>query len=563
MNEQKIPGLSRHPLVLAIGGVLATNGLQAATITVDTLADGTDPTDCTLRDAVQASTYDAVYGGCVAGSGADTIEFDVTGTITLTGPAMVSGDDLVISGPGADQLTIDGNDTYGLFSAYGAPLTLSGLTLSGAYANYAVFAYATDLTVSDAVITGNTVDQGVTFSYYGSTSIDNTEISLNTSSGTLQSQGQLQGGGGGICGPTASASQLSITDSVITQNTCPLAAGFATIYSELIISDTEISDNTTNYAAGGYAAASTVDITRTTIDGNQAIAPAGLALFGVTGSISDSTFSNNTAEDYAGGLYLNLGTAVRGGGGFSIVNTTISGNTADLAAGMVAVLGETYSLGIESSTIAYNDSLSTDTAYVGGAAIIGYYENASINNTVISGNSAADGGPQDLLVGSGVAVTLEPAHEIGSFRNPGANGGPDNVQGGGTISMTYSFVQDPNGFIADGMGNGSGAPAELGPLADNGGPTLTHLPDPTSPLVNMGDPGFAPPPEFDQRGPGFDRVVDGIIDVGSVEFGAGGTGIGELTPVPVFNLWGLTLLGGFVALAGGLGLGLRRRQPQR
>jgi hypothetical protein len=33
----------------------------------------------------------------------------------------------------------------------------------------------------------------------------------------------------------------------------------------------------------------------------------------------------------------------------------------------------------------------------------------------------------------------------------------------------------------------------------------------------MGDPNFTPPPLFDQRGTGFDRVVSARVDVGSFE----------------------------------------------
>ncbi len=57
----------------------------------------------------------------------------------------------------------------------------------------------------------------------------------------------------------------------------------------------------------------------------------------------------------------------------------------------------------------------------------------------------------------------------------------------------------------------------LGPLQDNGGPTFTHALLPASPAIDTGDPNFTPPPFFDQRGPGFDRVVNGRIDIGSFE----------------------------------------------
>src|SRR5438874_11085266 len=57
----------------------------------------------------------------------------------------------------------------------------------------------------------------------------------------------------------------------------------------------------------------------------------------------------------------------------------------------------------------------------------------------------------------------------------------------------------------------------LGPLQDNGGPSLTHALLPGRPAIDTGDPNFTPPPFFDQRGAGFNRVVNGRIDKGSFE----------------------------------------------
>ncbi len=57
-------------------------------------------------------------------------------------------------------------------------------------------------------------------------------------------------------------------------------------------------------------------------------------------------------------------------------------------------------------------------------------------------------------------------------------------------------------------------------LADNGGPTLTHLPQSSSPAMDAGDDQECP--LTDQRG--FDRPFDGdgdgepICDIGAVEF---------------------------------------------
>src|SRR5437660_11646936 len=67
----------------------------------------------------------------------------------------------------------------------------------------------------------------------------------------------------------------------------------------------------------------------------------------------------------------------------------------------------------------------------------------------------------------------------------------------------------------------------LGPFQDNGGSTFTHALLPGSPAINAGDPAFTPPPFFDQRGLGFDRIVNGRLDIGSFEV-PGPT----LTPTP-------------------------------
>jgi hypothetical protein len=59
----------------------------------------------------------------------------------------------------------------------------------------------------------------------------------------------------------------------------------------------------------------------------------------------------------------------------------------------------------------------------------------------------------------------------------------------------------------------------IGPLADNGGDTETHALLPGSPAVDAGDPSFAPPPIFDQRGPIHFRIVNDRLDIGAYEAG--------------------------------------------
>jgi hypothetical protein len=76
----------------------------------------------------------------------------------------------------------------------------------------------------------------------------------------------------------------------------------------------------------------------------------------------------------------------------------------------------------------------------------------------------------------------------------------------------------------------------LGPLQDNGGPTSTHALLPGSLAIDAGDPNFTPPPLYDQRGPGFPRVMNGRIDKGSFEV-QGPTPTPTATPCASAGAW--------------------------
>src|SRR5213079_790602 len=98
---------------------------------------------------------------------------------------------------------------------------------------------------------------------------------------------------------------------------------------------------------------------------------------------------------------------------------------------------------------------------------------------------------------------------------------------GGTVtSHGYNLSSDDGGGVLTGPGDQINTDPMLGPLQDNGGPTFTHALLPGSPAINAGDSSFTPPPFYDQRGPGFDRVVNGRIDIGSFEVQL------ETTPTP-------------------------------
>ena len=126
----------------------------------------------------------------------------------------------------------------------------------------------------------------------------------------------------------------------------------------------------------------------------------------------------------------------------------------------------------------------------------------NVANSTISGNSAATCGGG--VCGGGV--------EIGNtILNANASG---NIQAVVT-SHGYNISSDDGGGHLNGPGDQINTDPLLGPLQDNGGPTLTHALLPGSPAIDAGDPNFHPPPFDDQRG--CPRVSNGRIDIGSFE----------------------------------------------
>jgi hypothetical protein len=108
-----------------------------------------------------------------------------------------------------------------------------------------------------------------------------------------------------------------------------------------------------------------------------------------------------------------------------------------------------------------------------------------------------------------------------------------------TCYSSSSVVSDGHNLVgsdclSDGLGDVVINPADLftrilGPLANNGGPTLTHLPLPGSPAIDTGDDGVcnaAPVNGVDQRG--WLRPAGFACDIGAVEAG----GLPPATPTP-------------------------------
>lgn len=213
----------------------------------------------------------------------------------------------------------------------------------------------------------------------------------------------------------------------------------------LTLLEVSIVDNNAGFSGGGIASTMTgtsLTIDRSTISGNQASDGNGGGLtIGTMGTliITNSTITNNTATIDGGGIYDGAT-----GGTASITNTTISGNRAHGGGGGI----HSYSAAtISSSTIRDNraDHDATGGGDGGGVVDTGGFGTLTMRRTIVAGNTDASPGGEA----------------------PDCFGGP--VSGGSNLisnDMGCTYTADSSDKV--------NVLANLGPLADNGGPTMTH-----------------------------------------------------------------------------------------
>ena len=383
---------------LFIFALAVPNISSAAFITVDSVADNVvDDMDCTLREAIMAANNDADGNGCTgAGSyGTETIEFDnaiLPATITLNGSNIGITSSMNINGPGADQLTISGNNSSRIFVVED-------------------FDLANNQTVD---ISGLTISEGA-------------------------------GEEGTFGGAIANGEFLILDSCLIDNNSSPFFNGGAI----------EVFD-----ATGSVSGASLVLI--------------------------DSTVSNNTTSGNGGAISNRGGTVV-------IVNSTLTGNSANDSDGG-AIFNSSNMADIGTVELYYTTI--TDNTAGNGGGIVNDVEGAnnvvSIQNSIVAGNTD-DSGDNNCVNNA----------DADSFEDLGYNIEDEN---------TCDFDNTNSSFATDPLLDPAG-------LQDNGGATQTIRLLIDSPAVDFipdgenscNDPGLElSDPEFDQRG--FSRFVDGNID---------------------------------------------------
>jgi hypothetical protein len=413
-------------------------------------------------------------------------------TITLTGGELLISHSTTITGLGADQLAISGNNSSRVFDVTGGTVAIDGLTIEdgsaafgGGIANVAI------LTLTNCTITGNTAIGSLTSTggtgggifNKGNLTIIGSTISGNTAQGGDGQAGQYAGGGGGGGGglgggiASFSGSVLTITNSTISGNTALGGNGGASSYPNGL--------NGGNGGSGGNkgGAGGTV-ITLTGQDApHGSFGGGGGGLASITG-----TYGGGRGDAFGGGGGggRTLGGGGGGGGryggtGGQVVNTGGGGGGGGAGVGG-GIFSQQTTLTITSSTIAAN----TATGGVGGSGHPGGSAGQGVGGGVF--NDPTNTGPttidstiiaQNTVTGPGTNIDPDVA---GPFRDSGFNliGNPTGSSGftaGTTLTNTNAL---------------------LFPLTSNGGPTLTMALRPGSPALNGGDPNNGI--KADQRG---------------------------------------------------------------
>lgn len=319
----------------------------------------------------------------------------------------------------------------------------------------------------------------------------NGESILSISSGTVNISGLTLSNGGGspitdvngipirVGGAIyMTGGTVTITSATLSNNSTVEGGAIYAAAGSLAILNSTVSNNIVSDGGGGITIRSgSLTVTASTISGNTAAYGGGIYNVGASATIKDSTISGNTVTGSNNGA----GGGLRNSATMTVTNCTVSGNTSTSTTGNLIVGGGGLA---NFGTLTVNSSTITGNAGNAGGGLKNEGGTMSVSNSIVSGNTAYLEGPD--------------------IHGPVASG-------------DYNLVGNSNSPLP-GTHNIYGQPALLGPLANNGGPTLTHALQTGSPAYNAGDPAFDPTAlPYDQRGTGFPRVKGGRIDIGAYE----------------------------------------------
>jgi hypothetical protein len=518
-------------VALALGSVPAVKAEPAVvtqasvTHTVDSTSDNGPGS---LRNVVEnAGAGDTITFDVTGTITLTTGEIEIDKDLTISGPGVslltISGNDQsrvfnIVAGASVtiDGLTIRNGDAsdWGSAAASGGGvfnegnLTLSNCVLQDNVAAGAGGGVAQDLGATlhliDCHVLGNHARGlgGGVFSGIESTlTISESVVTQNTATG-------LSGGG------IYNAATMTITDSTVSHNEAYWGGGIYTLGYVVSIADSRIIGNRATESGAGIFNRRTLSITDSVISGNQTYLPGpgsfvemlqsgggGILNFvGADLEITDSTINGNLSN--AGGGALNAGnltisdsvvsgneSSLEGGGGLynmrqgelQIIDSRISDNIADSFYGGAGVYNQ-GSTTVTRSLVSENFSVAS-----GGGILNDFDADMEITNSTISSNIAREGG--GIMNWGEMSITSSTITGNSAWWwGGGIYSGPNTRLAGSIIAKNpsggncYPFMTSLGYNLSDDESCGLEEPTDLpnsqnvnlGPLAENGGPTKTH-----------------------------------------------------------------------------------------
>ena len=512
-------------IAISLAQAFAVDASVAGTIFVNNGND--DGAGCTFREAVQIINTGTIdfSQGCsnflFALGINDRIVFEnranglrqfeesviTQGPITITRPMEINLEGLAVqfTGNGDSRLiSIDSSDDP-IFTDSSINVTINNVTLTGGSTTdnggAILVTNGANVTISNSTISNSSANRGGgVFSNEDSTLVlNNTTVTGNSSVNggggidlnlrsviTLNNSSVSDNDAGSIGGGIRAAGNSRITldqNSVISNNEAVGTGGGVVITNgSLTINNSEIVDNKTSATGGGLSLNSTtVGITNSVISKNMANASSGggIAASSSTVELDNSTVSENYAYEAGGGLFVTSGTLL-------IDNSTISGNTNfdNGGGGIAAYQGSTVTL--DNSTVSANQTNSSGN--LGGGIFADDSSPLTLRNTIVAGNRSL----MNSSLGNELAISILNAEST------------NNLIGDSSLTTDSAFTNSgflESNIIATSDGDTPTSISNiLAPLADNGGPTLTHAIVRFSPAIDAGDCTNASVDSLDQRG---------------------------------------------------------------
>jgi hypothetical protein len=290
----------RRATILAIGVLLLCAVAIPVHATTITVTNTNDSGPGSLRQAL----LDANDG--------DTITFAITGTIGLTSGELLVDKSITISGPGADNLAVDGNANSRVFHIDSARIvSISGLTITngnvtGDFPNGSgggIYNDHATLTISDCAINSNSATGSGGGILNDSSETGSATLTINNS--TLNGNSGLTGGGIYNAAFDGGSAALTISNSTFSGNLAPdgfdgaidSVGNFGSPDTVLVtIANSTLSGNSAGLNGDGDAISNvfaTVDISNSILNGQAS----GEQIFNLNGIVTSHGYNLSSDDD--------------------------------------------------------------------------------------------------------------------------------------------------------------------------------------------------------------------------------------------------------------------------